>query len=72
MTIIPDRENCQYVGDHDYEKQETNQLPNYVPVNHKKLQLVIEQQQMNVEYQPSEKIISLLPGHNFKDTKIKN
>lgn len=45
--------NCQYFGDHVHERLETNQLPSYFPVNHKKLQSVIEQQQMIGEYQPS-------------------
>lgn len=71
MTKLPVRGSCQYVVDHGYERPETNQLPNYVPVNHKKLQLVIGQQQMNVEYQPLEELVPLLSRLSFKDIKKK-
>lgn len=54
MTRLPVCGSCQYAVDHGYERPETNQLPNYVPVNRKKLQLAIEQQQTNAEYQASE------------------
>lgn len=61
MKKLPVRGSCQYVED-GYERLETNQLPNYVPVNHKKLQLEIGQQQMYVECQASEEYVPLLSG----------
>lgn len=54
VTRLPVCESCLYAVDHGYERPETNQLPNYAPVNRKKLQLVIEQQPVNLEYQSSE------------------